>query len=333
MQKMNVVRWGMIGCGSVTERKSAPAYRQVQGSQLVAVASRNPASAQAYAKREAVGRVFADPQQLIHSPEVDAVYIATPPSAHFQLAMAVAEARKPCCVEKPLCLTSSQSDQLVEAFEAAGQPLFVAYYRRSLPRFRQVKTWIHQGLIGQVRHVHWSLARAPSASDRAGNLGWRASEEEAPGGYFDDLACHGLDLLDYLVAPIAEASGVGTNQQGLYQVPDAVAASWKHANGTTGSGFWNFAASGREDEVRLIGSEGEARFAIFNDTPLFLQRGPETQRVEIANPDPIQLHHVENMIRHLEGKNLHPSSGASAARTDRVMELIRAGSASTGISR
>lgn len=319
---MKVVRWGMIGCGSVAEKKSAPAYSRVAGSALVAVASRRPDSARAYANQHGVERVFDDAAELIRSPDVDAVYIATPPSSHLDFALAVAEAGKPCCVEKPIALSFRDAMRMVGAFEVAGCPLFVAYYRRSLPRFEQVRRWIATGRIGEVRHVHWTLTRTPTAADLAGRQGWRTERNEAPGGYFDDLACHGLDLFDFLVGPIAVASGVGRNQAALYEVPDAVAAAWSHSSGATGTGLWNFAAFDRADDVRIVGSEGRIQFSVFEDEPLVLDSGSGRESVEIENPQPIQLHHVENMIRHLSEEAPHPSSGRSAARTAWVMDRI-----------
>jgi predicted dehydrogenase len=312
----------MVGCGAVTERKSAPAYAQAAGSSLVAVASRRVEAARSYAARRGITRVFETPHELIRSPDVDAVYVATPPSSHLALARKAAEAGKPCCVEKPMAMSHAEAIEMVEAFEAAGQPLFVAYYRRSLPRFEQVKSWIEAGAIGEVRHVHWTLTRPPSAADLARGPNWRTDPDEAPGGYFDDLACHGLDLFDFLLGPISEASGTARNQQGLYDVPDAVAASWAHACGATGSGAWNFAAAGRSDEVRITGSGGTIRFALFDEAPLALETRSGTELVEIANPDPIQLHHVEKMIAELAGGPAHPSTGESAARMEWVADRI-----------
>jgi predicted dehydrogenase len=312
----------MVGCGAVTQKKSAPAYAKAAGSRLVAVASRRASSSQDYAMRHGIEHVFADPEELIRSPDVDAVYIATPPSSHLALALRVAEAGKPCCVEKPLAMSHGEAVRIVRAFEAARQPLFVAYYRRSLPRFGQVMNWLARGAIGQVRHVHWSLARTPTAADLSGELGWRTDPEQAPGGYFEDLACHGLNLFDFLLGPIDQAGGVHRNQQGLYEVPDAVAGTWSHAGGATGSGFWNFAAFERSDEVQIIGSGGRIGFSVFEEAPLVLETNSTTETIEIGNPDPIQLHHVENMILHLSGAALHPSLGDSAARTEWVADQI-----------
>ncbi|HQP36635.1 MAG TPA: Gfo/Idh/MocA family oxidoreductase, partial [Polyangiaceae bacterium] len=99
-----VIRWGMIGCGDVTERKSGPAFQKARESALVAVASRSPERAKDWALRHGVGRWHADAQALIDDPEVDIVYVATPPSSHAELALRCAAAGKPAYVEKPMAL-------------------------------------------------------------------------------------------------------------------------------------------------------------------------------------------------------------------------------------
>jgi predicted dehydrogenase len=279
----------------------------------------------AYAARHGIARAFDAPEALIDSPEVDAVYIATPPSAHLALALRAAKAGKPCCVEKPLAMSHAEAAEMVEAFQAVRQPLFVSYYRRSLPRFEQAKQWIGAGAIGEIRHIHWSLARVPTAADLAREPSWRTDPKEAPGGYFEDLACHGLDLFDFLAGPIVQAEGVSRNQQGLYEVPDSVAAAWLHEAGATGSAYWNFAAFEPADAVEIMGAHGRIDFAVFEEAPVKLTTASGVQALEIPNPDPIQLHHVENMIRHLSGEQDHPSSGESAARTEWVMDRILEG--------
>lgn len=317
-----MVRWGMIGCGAVTKFKSAPAYSQVAGSRLVAVSSRRPETARDYAARNGIELVFDSAEDLIGCDHVDAVYIATPPSSHAHFAMLVAAAGKPCCVEKPMANCYAEAVDMVRAFETAQKPLFVAYYRRSLPRFRRVQEWIEEGSIGEVRHVHWTLMRPPSPHDIARDINWRTEPDHAPGGYFDDLASHGLDLFDFLAGPIAEAAGLVSNQQAYYNVPDAVAAAWRHSAGALGSGCWNFGAHQSYDRAMIVGSCGGIEFSVFEEAPLILNSRSGTTILEIPNPDPIQLCHVENIMRHLAGEGRHPSLGESAARTARVMDRI-----------
>ena len=86
-QVKNNIRWGFIGCGEVTEKKSGPAFGLVEGSSVVAVMSRRLERARDYAERHHIPRWYADAQELINDPEVNAVYIATPPSSHTTYAI------------------------------------------------------------------------------------------------------------------------------------------------------------------------------------------------------------------------------------------------------
>lgn len=319
---MKTVRWGMIGCGAVTEVKSGPAFRKAQGSELVAVASRTVSSARDYARRHAVASVYERVDDLIAAPDVDAVYVATPPDSHRDLALKVAMAGKPCCVEKPMALDHRQCLEMVAAFEARGLPLFVSYYRRSLPRFLEVRRWLSQGLIGPVRQVSWRLTRPPSPRDLSGAPNWRTDPRTAPGGYFSDLASHGLDLFQFLLGDITAASGTATNRRGLYAAEDSVTAAWAFANGARGDGHWDFVSDRRGDQVRIEGREGHIDFSVFDDVPLTLRANRGERSLVIPNPPNIQLHHVENMVVQLLGGPPHPSPGREAAKTSRVMDDI-----------
>lgn len=316
------MRWGIIGCGDVTERKSGPAYQKSDGFALHAVMRRDATKAADYALRHGVPKYYADADVLINDPEIDAVYIATPPDTHKYYALKVAEAGKPCCIEKPMAPSYDECLAICEAFDNKGLPLFVAYYRRSLPRFLQIKSWIDEGRIGEVRHVNWHLSRVPSAVDLSGEYNWRTDTSVARAGYFDDLASHGLDLFAFLFGDFKEVTGSSLNQQRLYTSKDAVAASWLHESGVTGTGSWNFGSFERDDSVTIIGSKGKIEFAVFEDVPLALTTAEGREELEIAHPENIQLYHVRNMREHLSGNVLHPSTGRSGAHTNWAMDQM-----------
>ena len=317
-----MIHWGIIGCGNVTEVKSGPAYRQTEGFELVAVMRRDVEKAKDYAERHSVPNYYGDADELISHPEVDAVYIATPPDSHLHYARKVAAAGKPCCVEKPMASSYEECLAMQKAFAERGLPLFVAYYRRSLPRFEQVKTWLNNGEIGEVRHITWHLSSPPNKFDLSGAANWRTDPAVAYGGYFDDLASHGLDLIAYLLGDFKEVSGVAVNQQCYYSAKDAVAAAWLHESGATGTGSWNFGSSTQEDSVSIYGSKGHIKFAVFAELPLFLSDGHGDKEVFIEHPKHIQFHHVRHMQRHLAGEMIHPSTGETALHTSWVMERI-----------
>lgn len=323
------LRWGIIGCGAVTEVKSGPAYQQTPGFVLQAVMRRDAEKAADYARRHQVPLWFDNADQLIQHPEVDAVYIATPPDSHLYYALKVAAAGKICCVEKPMALNAAECIKMNAAFVRAGQPLFVAYYRRSLPRFLQVQQWLQQGMIGQVRHLHWSFCRPPNPADVAGHTNWRTDPAQAGGGYFVDLASHGLDLFAFLLGDIVDVTGIAQNQQGLYQAEDAVTACWRFAADTgataTGSGYWNFAAFERADRVEIIGSTGRIEFSVFAEMPLVLTTAAGRSEIFIDNPPHIQQFHVANIARQLSSGQPHPSTGLTAMCATVVMQQILTG--------
>lgn len=323
MEIEQTIGWGMIGCGSVTELKSAPAYQITPGFELRAVMGRTREKVANYALRHQVPKVYTNAIDLIQDPEVDAVYIATPPDSHKEFALLVAQAGKPCCIEKPLAPKYKESLEIVDAFEKAGVPVFVAYYRRSLPRLLKIKTWLDAESIGEIRHIHWRLVRPPKPVDISRGLNWRTDAQVAPGGYFDDLASHGLDLFAFLLGDFVEVSGVALNQQGLYTAKDAMTAAWLHANGTTGAGSWHFGCDRYEDVVNIYGSHGKITFSVFGEEALVLESEKGREEVCIDNPKHVQQFHVENMKKHLlDGDVLHPSTGKSALHTSWVMDRI-----------
>ena len=151
----------------------------------------------------------------------------------------------------------------------------------------------------------------------------KSDSKVAPGGYFDDLASHGLDLFTYFLGNIKEAHGVSNNQQGLYTAKDAISACWKHENGITGMGTWNFGCDSFEDRVEIYGSKGKIRFSIFQENSLFIEVQGKEKEVFIENPKHIQSYHVENMKKHLLTDNyMHPSNGYTACHTSWVMDKI-----------
>ena len=318
-----IINWGIIGCGNVTEVKSGPAYKLTNGFNINAVMRRDVDKLQDYAKRHHIENTYTDADALINDDTIDAIYIATPPDSHKHYALKVANAGKICCIEKPLSPSYTDSLDVFNAFNTKNIPLFVAYYRRSLPRFLKIKEWLDEKLIGDVRHINWHLCKPASEVDLSKQYNWRTDAEIANGGYFDDLASHGLDLFSQFFGNVKEASGVSTNQQQLYTAKDAIVGNWLYENGITGTGNWNFGSDKHEDIVTIYGSKGTIQFAVFHENPLILQSDSKNKELFIENPKHIQIHHVENMKKDLFDKSFtHPSTGKTALHTSWIMDKI-----------
>jgi len=276
-----------------------------------------------YAQRHGVPRWYDDARALIDDPEVSAVYVATPPSTHKAYTLMAAAAGKPVYVEKPMARTYRECEDMIDACQEAGVPLYVAYYRRMLPRFRQVREWVTSGAIGQVRTVTVELYRRPPVGGYD-ELPWRLMPAIAGGGLFVDLASHTLDYLDYALGPVETVGGFADNQAGMYEAEDIVSGAFRFASGAQGVGTWCFAACESRDTLEIVGSAGIVRFSTFEDGSIILTNEEGTAELQIDNPPHVQQPLIQTVVDALLGRGTCPSTGESAARTNWVMdELLR----------
>jgi len=320
---MKTIRWGIIGCGNVTEIKSGPGFQNANRSQLVAVMLRNGELAKDYAERHNVPKWYDDAEKLINDPDVDAIYIATPPAFHKEYTIKCAHAGKPVYVEKPMAINFEECTAMIQACENAGVPLFVAYYRRALDRFNKVKEVIDSGKIGEVRLVSVMLYRRPIEIDlKSGDLPWRVIPEISGGGEFLDLASHTLDVLDYILGPISQVVGYADNQAKLYEAEDIVTASMSFASGVKGIGSWCFSSFSDYDMNEIIGSLGKISFSTFGEEPILITTTKGITKVNIVKPVHIQQQLIQSIVNELNGLGLCPSKGVSASRTSWVMDEI-----------
>jgi 1,5-anhydro-D-fructose reductase (1,5-anhydro-D-mannitol-forming) len=323
VQPLVHVRWGIVGCGAVTELKIGPAFSKIPGSSLVAVMRRDGDKARDYAQRHGVARHYDDAAALIADPGVDAVYVATPPSTHREYALMAIAAGKPVYVEKPMAIDHAECEQIIAAGEAAGVPVFVAYYRRMLPRFRTIARLLEEGVIGKPRIVNVLLHHPLEARYRdPANLPWTVRPDISGGGIFVDIGCHTLDILDFLLGPIADARGMVANQMDVYPAEDTVAMAFRFDSGVLGTGLWNFGADRREDRVEIIGERGRLVFATFGDGAIRVETGGTVEELHIANPEHIQQPLIETIVAELTGKGVCPSTARSGARTSWVMDRV-----------
>ncbi|MBN2425834.1 MAG: Gfo/Idh/MocA family oxidoreductase [Calditrichaceae bacterium] len=319
---MNPIRWGIIGCGDVTEIKSGPAFQKASGSELIAVMRRNGRLAADYARRHHVPKWYDNADDLINDPDVNAVYIATPPSSHKEYTLATARAGKPVYGEKPMALNYAECQEMISACEKAGVPLFVAYYRRALPGFLKIKELLDHGMIGAIRHISIFLSKTTYAKDLNKEPNWRVNPEIAGCGYFCDLASHTLDLLHYYFGAIKSAAGYRENQTNLYIAEDIISAVLQFDNGIIGAGSWIFNARENIDMNIITGTKGKITFSTFENSPVILETSEKTRSFAIANPEHIQQPLIQSIVDELKGTGRCPSTGRSASLTNIVMDWI-----------
>ena len=319
---MDKIRWGILGCGDVTEVKSGPAFQNAVGCELTAVMRRTGSLAEDYARRHNVPKWHDQADALIDDPEVDLVYIATPPGSHLQYALRVCEAGKPAYVEKPMARNYEESITITKVFHEAKIPLYVAYYRRALPRFLKVKELIESGGLGTVTSITYRYAEPAQKEIESGNLPWRLRAEESGGGLFLDLGCHALDILDFIFGPLADVSGNASNVASPYNVEDSVAMNFRTSSGVLGTAWWNFAGHTIEDLIEITGTDGRISLSLFENEPVLLQSVKGDESFDLPNPKHIQQPFIQTIVDDLMGMGTCHSNGLTASRTARVMDTV-----------
>jgi predicted dehydrogenase len=317
------VRWGIVGCGDVTEVKSGPGFQQADGSALVAVMRRDRAKAEDYARRHGVPRAYDRAADLVGDPDVDAVYIATPPSTHLQLARLAADAGKPCLVEKPMALNHAECQQMTSAFRERGVPLWVAYYRRALPRFLAVRDRLAAGAIGTPTAVHVQVTDRLASGGTLAN--WRFDPAIAGAGLFFDLGSHCVDLMDFFFGPIAAVEGVALNTAGTGTVEDVVAAAFRFARAPAGTAIFNFNAAAKTDAIVCSGTRGTLTTPVFTDGDVIIEADAGREVLPIRNPPHVHQPLIQTIVDELGGRGRCASTGDSGARASWVLDRCLAG--------
>lgn len=321
---MEKINWGIIGCGDVTEIKSGPAFNKVKNSALVAVMRRDEKKAQDYARRHHVGKWYSDAMQLINDDEVNAVYVATPPSTHEYYTLAAIDAGKPVYVEKPMTMNFNSALKMVNAANERNIKLSVAHYRRQQPYFKKIKELITDKVIGDIRVVQLNFYKG-SLSHAELNLpgnAWRVNAAVSGGGLFHDLAPHQLDLMYYFFGGVKSASGISVNQDDQYNADDAVAGNILFTNGIIFNGLWCFNVDEKQerDNCEIIGSNGSINFSVFGAQNISITINGNTEVISFEALQHVQQPMIEAVVEYFLGTAPNPSSGEDGSEVMLLMD-------------
>jgi predicted dehydrogenase len=316
------ITWGIIGCGNVTEMKSGPAFNKVPGSRLHAVMRRDPALAEDYAKRHQVPVWYSDADALLNDPEINAVYIATPPKFHEEYTLAALDKGKMVYVEKPVTMDVASCQRMMEAQDRCKGKVVVAHYRRALPMFNEIAALVRNKKVGKIKLIKLAMFKPDDHVDAAQHASnWRVKPELAGGGYFYDLAPHQLDIIQYIFGTPIRSAGLSANQAGLYPAEDAVVCQFQLPGGIHFQGSWNFSMPAilREDSCQLIGENGYIQFPFFgNEVRVVTDAGADL--ISFQHPQHIQQPMIGKVVSYFLGNGENPCSLEEAIVSLQVME-------------
>lgn len=323
-QDMEEIKWGIIGCGDVTEIKSGPAFNKVPNSSLVAVMRRDAVKAADYAQRHNVPKWYSNAGDLINDPEVNAIYIATPPLQHEEYTIQSLAAGKPVYVEKPMALNSNAAKRMADAAEQYNVKLSVAHYRREQPLFLKIRTLLDEKIIGNIRFIDLKMLQPKQTGLIAkSENNWRLDPSIAGGGLFHDLAPHQLDLMIYFFGNPIKSHGIAINQATAEGVDDLVTGHILFEKGMVFNGTWCFtvAKGNNKDACEIYGEKGKISFPMFGHQIKITIDGIE----EIIDFEPLQ--HVEQpmiekVVSYFLGQTENPCSAREAIKTMKLLDCL-----------
>jgi predicted dehydrogenase len=251
-----IVRWGIVGAGDIADRVMTPALRDSPRGDLVAVARRDQAAAEAFAERHGARRAYTSVEGLCDDPEVDAVYVATPVDRHCPDTLAAAARGKHVLCEKPMALNVAEGERMRAACAEAGVQCMVCFYQRFNARHRQIKALLDAGAIGRVTAARMNFSgRSP---DRPG--AWRQDPARAGGGCYMDNASHCVDLLRYFFGEIISVSALVDTLAARYPVEDTATSLLRLANGVHAvvTSYWSTDDPDveRNSLLEILGTDG-----------------------------------------------------------------------------
>ena len=323
MKKKKII-WGIIGCGDVAELKSGPAFNKCENSQLLGVMRRNASKAKDFAKRHCAPFWYDNASKLLENKEINAVYIATPPSTHLEYALLALSKGKDVYLEKPMVLSKKESKLLCKAVKKSNQKLVVAHYRRNLPIYLKIKELLNLNLIGDIEFVDIKYLQSisPNTSDN-----WRVNPSISGGGYFHDLAPHQLDLMYYFFGDYTIAKGYSMIKDPKFSVPDVVNGVINFNKGIPFSGIWDFSAPEflHQDKCTIYGSLGSISFPFFENYELTINTNSKTETLNFNNPVNIQHPHIQETVNYFLDKRDNPCSVEEGARIINIIETFSKG--------
>ncbi|GEO11007.1 Gfo/Idh/MocA family protein [Segetibacter aerophilus] len=320
---METVQWGIIGCGDVTEVKSGPAFNKVPNSKLLAVMRRNEEKVKDYAKKHNVPKWYTDAFELINDPEINAIYVATPPLQHEEYAIAAINAGKPVYIEKPMAVDAASAKRIADV--AKNNKVSVAHYRRAQPLFIKLKELLESDIIGEIRYINLKFLQVPLSNEdlQLPKVQWRVDPALAGGGLFHDLAPHQLDLMLYYFGKIKNASGYSANQGRAYYADDIVSGNILFESGVIFQGLWCFNVPKEEavDKCEFVGSKGKISVSIFGEPEITLVIDGKFTKITLDKLQHVQQPMIEKVVQYFLGEGENPSSADEGVE---VMTLLEA---------
>ncbi len=298
---MRKIKWGVIGCGGIADRRTLPGMMLADNAELVAVMDTNAEFAENVKAKYNAKYAFTSAEELLALPEIEAVYIASPVAFHKAQAFAAADAKKHILIEKPVALTSGEAEEIAVYCKKAGVKLGVGFMMRFHAYHQAIKNLIDEGRLGQIVSMRGQFTcwypEIPGA--------WRQKKSSSGGGAMVDMGVHAIDVLQYVSGLKAETvTGFASNLVFNYEVEDSCNAVIKMDNG---------AAMYIEANFNIPDAAASCRLELYGTRGSILAEGTLSQveagKVEVRLADDSLGYNAQQDIAELNTEELEVTFG------------------------
>jgi predicted dehydrogenase len=315
-----MVRYGILGFGHHGEKRLAPAFTATRESRLAGIWRRDQMKARENAQQYGIEHVFATPEELCASPDIDAVFVASPDAFHREHTLLALRHGKHVLCEKPLAMNAAEAEQMLRAAQEARRAFGVAQnfrYNHSVERMREL---IGQGAIGRAVFASAHFCFLAEKSPRR----WIYDAAMACGGPIGDVGIHAIDALRFVLDQEVTAVSTLAQQDAASGGLEASAALTLHfTEGTLASVQVSFRARYRT-LLEVTGSDGllNAETGLTVDRPVEVvhrQEGRVLSTEEISNADAYSRM-LDAFALAAQGRGTYAASGEDALRNQRVLD-------------
>ena len=249
------IKWGVIGCGGIADRRTLPGMMLASNAELIAVMDANKAAADACKEKYNAKYAFDKMEDVLAIDEIQAVYIASPVFCHKEQAMAAADAGKDILIEKPVGLTAAEAEEIAAYCEAKGVKMGVGFMMRFHAYHQAMKEIVQSGKIGEVVSARAQLTCWYPEMENC----WRQDMKLSGGGAMIDMGVHCVDLIRYITGlEVVEAAGICGNQVFKYSVEDAGGVIMRLSNGAVAyvDANFNIPDAAAKCKIEFYGTKG-----------------------------------------------------------------------------
>ena len=309
------IRWGLVGCGDIAEKRVAPALQQTVGSKLLACSRKQPERLWEFQQRHGIPKGCPDPAEIFADPEIDAVYLATPVFLHCLHTIEAAEHGKHVLCEKPMAMDATECQRMVDACRNHGVKLGLAYYRRFYPVVQKIQELLRAGALGRVILVRTTLVSPTSLEPAA----WRFVPDQGGGGLLMDMVSHRLDLLCMLFGEPLSVSALTATRELSIPVEDTGSLLIQFAGGVHAAVFASHCIHAEMDDFEIYGTRGSLRVSPLNDSELKLS-GDSDETFHLPKADNVHLPLIEDFNQAIRGNHEPRISGVEGMKTSVLLE-------------